>query len=479
MGDPYQVPIRAWKGLDLRLTAEGSAPNVLRVANNVDLSTGGGLHARDQLRQVATVDATALGLYVGAGLLRCAVPLTGGAIPSPPPGVTYDYFSNAAAGQTNGALELAGAQMWGNAPYLCVKRYVDIANTAFGFEWEHHYCPTKLVTDLPGTVTRVTLPFTPGPQLYKFVNKIWSHDVNTNDVWYSSSINGPTDWTNSGDAGYLPVSRQVTGNPILRGFSQYGAKLALFFSDSVQFWAVNTDPADNELADIVQGAGSENTKSIVDMGGNTVYFSNGGFRTVAAVAVTGEKNDSDIGANIYPETMALDLTGKTPISIWSANRSQLLCAIGAVVYVYTNSPQSGVAGWTKYTLPVTVEAMVEQNKIVYIRAGTAIYKFDSTHTGEAGYTWAARTSYQHGNTWGAAKSWFSAQYAMTGTCGTRFYVDSRDEAKINTGPSLTNSHYGVNKVALAMVAPCIALEFYGTAAWTMDACVLHVRDGNL
>lgn len=479
MGKPYQVPVKAFKGLDLRLTAEGTDPQALRIANNIDLGTGGSLKSRDQIRPFATVDATSLGLYAVAGKLRCAVPLPAGAIPTAPPGVLYDYFSNNAAGQQNGALELAGAQNWNGNAYLCIKRYVDPALPAYGFEWEHHYCPTKLPADLPGTVTKVQTPFTPGPQLYAFARKIWSHDANTNDVWYSSSINGPTDWTSSGDAGYLPVSQQAAGDKILRGFSQYNGKLMLFFSDSVQLWDVFTDPADNEISEAINGVGSVNTRSIIDMGGQTVYFSNGGFRTVAAVAVTGEKNDSDIGANIYPETRNINVTVNVPISVWSPTRSQMLCAIGAVVYVYTNSPQSQVTGWTKYTLPITVTDMIELNGVVYLRAGTTIYKFDSAYTLESSFSWTARLAYQHGATWGVQKEWFCAQTAMQGRTGVRFYVDPRDETKINIGPTVSGSHYGTNKIPLAMVAPSVAPEFFGTTSWTLDALVLMVRDGQL
>jgi hypothetical protein len=479
MGKPYQLPLQGFKGLDLRLTAEGTEPQYLRVANNVDLGTGGSIKARDQIRPFATVDSTSLGLYVVAGRLRCAVPLSGGTIPVAPPGILYDYFANSTTGQQNGSLELAGAQNWNGNSYLCVKRYVDQASPQYGFEWEHHYCIPKLAADLPGTVTKVDLPFTPGPQLYSFARKIWSHDANTNDVWYSSSINGPTDWTNSGDAGYLSVSQQTAGDKILRGFSRYGDKLMLFFSDSVQFWNVFTDPADNELSEAINGVGSINTRSIIDMGGSTVYFSNGGFRTVGAVAVTGEKNDSDIGANIYPETRNVNVSVNTPISVWSPTRSQMLTAIGSIMYVYTNSPQSGVTGWTKYTLPFVVTDMVENNGVVYMRSGNTIYQFDSTYTLEANFSWIARLAYQHGQTWGVPKSWFCLQAAMQGTTGLRFYVDPRDETKINVGPRVSGSRYGMNKIPLAMVAPSVAPEFYGNTAWTLDALVMMVRDGQL
>lgn len=469
--------MQGFKGLDLRLTAEGADPLTMRTANNVDLTIGGGLKSRDQLRQIASLDSSALGLYVARGKLRAAVPITASP-PSAPPGFEYDFFANDATGQVGGSLSLDGVNIWDGKPYLCIKRYVDQSNPAFGFIWEHHYVATT--SNTVGTITRVNLPFSPGPNLWMQASKIWGHDANTNLVWYSSSINGPTDWTNSGDAGFLNVTQHAVNDQTIRGFGRYGDKLMVVFRDAVQFWSVFTDPADNELVDVINGVGTDNTQTITDMGGTMTYFSRGGFRTVQAVAVTGEKGDTDIGSPIFRETAQIDLSTVTPVSIWSPSRSQLICAFGNIAYVYTNSPQAGITGWTKYTFPVGVNVshMVEFDGTLYIRSGTAVYKFDPAYTNEAGYSWTARFPYQHANSWGRQKSWVTFESASSGRMGIAFYVDPRNETFKNIAPTLSGSRFAFGKVPLAMVAPSISPEFTGTAAWTMDSFNLLHRKGN-
>ena len=472
--------LQGFKGLDLRLTAEASDPLSMRVANNVDLTIGGGLKSRDQLVKIADLDSTSLGLYVGRGTLRSAVPLPAGTIPDPPPGIKYDYFANNATAQTGGALALDGVQMWDGIAYLSIKRYVDASTPEYGFMWEHHYAPEKLKSELPGTVTLVNLPFAPGPNLWMQASKIWGHDANTNLVWYSSSINGPTDWTNSGDAGYLNVTQHAVNDQTVRGFGRYEDKLMVVFKDSIQFWSVFADPADNSLAQALNGVGTENNRTVVDMGGIATYFARGSFRTIQAVAVTGEKNDTDIGAKIYAVTKDIDLSAVTPVSIWSPGRSQLMCAFGDIMYVYTNNPGVGVTGWTKYTLPsgFNVTAMVELDGVTYLRTGTSVYKFDSAYTAESGFSWTARFPFNHATSWGRQKAWTTFESASSGRMGIAFYVDPRNETYKYIAPTLSGSRFGTGRVPLAIVANCISPEFTGTVPWTLDSFNLMHRKGN-
>jgi hypothetical protein len=158
----------------------------------------------------------------------------------------------------------------------------------------------------------------------------------------------------------------------------------------------------------------------------------------------------------------------------------LICAFGSIAWVYTNSPQAGVTGWTKYTFPTgfDVEGMVELDGILYLRSGTAVYKFDPSYTGETGYSWTARFPYNHVGSWGRQKSWLTLETASSGRMGISFYVDPRDETRINVCPTLTGSRFAFGKVPLAMIAPSVSPVFTGTTAWTMDSFTLTHRKGN-
>jgi hypothetical protein len=458
--------VSGFKGIDLRLTAEGVAPNVQRIANNVDLTTGGGLKVRDQLKRIADVTGT-IGLYSMGGKLRCATPrITTPLVP--PPGFKYDVFSDATGNDSGGATEVTGVQQWNGNAYLAIKR---------GTVYEHHYVtPTS-------TTTKVSLPFLPGPYIFSMVRKIWGHDRLTNDVWFSSSINGPTNWTESGDAGYIKVAQHAPGDSTIRGFTIYGSNLCVFFKDSVQIWTVSTDPADNELRDVIGGAGTVNTRSIVNMMGDPIYFAEGGFRNLSVTAVTGQAADGDIGAAIFPETRLLDLDGITPVAVWAASRAQYLCAVGNVIYVYTNSPVSQMTGWTKYTVPGTVSDLIEHNGEVYVRIGNNVYKFDADYEGESGFSWSVEFPFnsagnEYSNGIGVRKQWVALEASMSGTTTTSFRYHARTPSIIANGPVLTGSSYGVNHIPIGLISESIAMVFGGTTSWTLDHFTLRFAKGN-
>lgn len=461
MGKLRSTNVAGFNGLDLRLTAEGTAPNTLRTATNIDINTGGGIKVRDQLKPFATVTGS-LGLYVVGGRLRCAVARSG-SLPTAPPLITYDIFSNIDGNDAGGVTELTGVQSWNGVPYICVKR---------ADRYEHHYFSST------NSRTQVDLPFLPGPNIFALAQKIWGHDLSSNDVWYSSSINGPRNWTESGDAGYIKVAQHAPGDSTVRGFSVYSNKLCIFFKDSVQIWNVFADPADNNLEDVVGGAGTVNTYSIANMLGDPIYFAQGGFRNLEVVAVTGQSNDSDIGAPIYPETKTLDLTGIKPVALWSSYRAQYMCAFGSTMYCYTNSPQSGRTGWTKYTLPYSVTDMVELDGVVYVRAGDQIYSFDSTYNLESNFTWSAKFPFNSAEEIGIRKQWVALEAAMSGSATLRYRYWPRDETITAQGPRLTGSTFGVNHIPIGLVSESLSVEFYGSSSMQLDGFTLRFRAGN-
>lgn len=458
--------VSAFKGLDLRLTSEGAAPNTLRIATNVDLTTGGGLKSRDQLKRVADVTGT-IGLYSFGGRLRCATPRVSSPL-LPPPGFTYDVFSDTTGNDSGGATEVTGVQQWNGDSYLVAKR---------GSIYEHHYItPTA-------TKTRIELPFLPGPNIYSIARKIWGHDRITNDVWFSSSINGPTNWTESGDAGYIKVAQHAPGDSTVRGFTVYGSKLCVFFKDSVQIWSVSTDPAENELADVIGGAGTVNTKSIVNMMGDPIYFAQGGFRNLAVTAVTGQASDGDIGAAIYPETRLLSLTNIAPVGIWSSSRAQYLCAVGNVVYAYTNSPVSQLTGWTKYVLPGVVSDMVESDGVLYLRIGNDVYQFDANYTGEAGFSWQVEFPYnsagnEYSSNIGVRKQWVALETSMSGSAALVYKYFPRNPSVSSSGPLISGSSYGINHIPIGLISESMSLGMSGSSTWAMDHFTLKFIKGN-
>ncbi|WAV90386.1 hypothetical protein NB646_05795 [Oxalobacter aliiformigenes] len=53
-----------------------------------------------------------------------------------------------------------------------------------------------------------------------------------------------------------------------------------------------------------------------------------------------------------------------------------MCAIDRQVFVYSVSRTSKIAAWSRYELPVTVDALDELEGVLYLRSGNDVYLLD-------------------------------------------------------------------------------------------------------
>jgi hypothetical protein len=535
-------------GLDLRRTPEAVDPIAFRVANNIDLTTGGGFKARDQLRLYVTVDSASVGLYVIGNDLHVALPYrTATAIPRPLlPDLVYDLIGDSATAAYSGTgARVAAAASWHGQPYLCIEKNAP-GSTTGAKAYEHHFIPLQpatlffsatangtttlaSVTPDPSTLgiiagatvwvygnttayrvvsvgagsmvltatvptgavngavmspkdTRVGLPFTPGAALFLAAEKVWANEQFTGDTWFCSSVNGPSDWAAEADAGFLPTSVHSGGDQKLHGYGLFNGKLAIFYETTVQQWTIDPDPANHELYGVTGGAGTQQPGSIANVMGDLVYFAQGGFRSLKAVVTTGQIHDGDVGARIQPETRLLDFAQlPRPLSLWSPSRAQYLCALGTTVYVFTASPTSGVVGWTKYTLPWALDAMVELEGKVYVRpTGVAeIHVFDPAATTESGFSWTAQFAYYDGEDHTIPKFWRVFDYAADGAAALSYLIDPAAPAQVVNGPAINTTLFGRARTFPMVISNHVATVFSGTQPFSCDRFTYWFDLGNL
>lgn len=373
--------IARFRGLDTRPAQYGEDEPNLATCVNLSVVPGGALKTRPAMRLFATVSAQSIGLYARGGSLRCIVPAGQSLQDSQPPGIQYDAIggsigspiasyplstlSRLVAADTYGAIVTYGP----NA-YVVVKRVDGLV--------EHHWIKDPPVTSATGAATRVILPFTPGEAITKLAQHMWATAPQFGTVPFSSVQNGPKDWTALSDAGFLPVLNHISGNRSPVALNQYRGMLAVFFTDAVQLWSVATDPTQNKLQQVLNGPGAILPGAVANMLGDVVYLSQGGFRSLHTATVTGEAHEDDIGTRIQSLTNLIN-PALNAVTIWSQSRQQFLCAIGTTVYVLTNAPAEKMQEWAVWTLPTTIEHLVELNGVLYARSGTSIYVFDDTN----------------------------------------------------------------------------------------------------
>lgn len=530
-------------GLDLTRKAEAVDPRAARLAENVDLTLGGGYRARAQLKPMFTVDSSRLGLYVAAGRLRTCIPYRSATpVPVAPAGIIYDIVGDGTTAYTLSNPKLAAAVSWDDRPYIALESDVTAGVPARGRKVTHHYLPQQAALSLRGTLagavftftdtqatapaagstvwlvgsytphliqssstasmtltptpsisgtalatvfvptdTRVTLPFEPGPALFSATEKIWAPNKSNGDVHFSSTLNGPTDWTETADAGFLPTSRHVGGNAVVRGFGAFNNQMVVFYDNTAQLWTIDADPAQHRLYGVVGGAGTEQPGSIANVMGDVVYFAQGGFRSLSAVITTGQAKDGDVGARIMALTREIDFVQQpAPVSLWSPSRAQYLCAVGSTAYVLTNSVQQEIRGWTTYRFNNTVEALAELDGVTYVllTGDNTVYAFDESYTGETGFSWAVRWAYFYAEDHRIRKLFRFLDPIGEGTATMSFLYEPQDESLLHTLVAPVNMD-STERVYLGVLAKHMALQASGTGVAQIDQFVYTYDVGTL
>lgn len=387
-----------FRGIDRRQSFGLSDPNSLWDAVNVELTVGGRIRRRGGLRIRATVDERTVGLYKAGGVLRCAyvsTPETGTNEASdwaavPPYGVLYDPIgsSTEVPPTSDWYTKLTAYDVWdtdadrGPLPYLVLRNKVD--------QYEHHWVREWPAATTTPVDTQISVPFPAGPSLQKYQFKFYAPDWYNGNIHYSSVFKGPSVWdpSQAQDAGFFSAMKQAAGDHRPTAITFHQGNLAVFFQDAIQFWRVDVDEQRIQWLRTLDGPGTRYGDSIAPVIGDVFYYSEGGFRSLATATVTGEpREDMDLGAPIKELTDALgEFDVDDVVALWSQARQQYLCAFvnrdagTSEVFVLTYVPSADYAGWTRWILPVVVDAILEYEGEVVFRSGTTIYEFDYNST---------------------------------------------------------------------------------------------------
>lgn len=372
--------VKSWDGLDLLPSSLVDNRPALVTAQNVSFDLGGQVGLRPAWTKIKDLNSLSRGLYSRGGRLHAVIPGGNGDYSPDESTVTYDPIGEGSA-FADVVSRVVAVDTYGNNSvngpngYLCV----DIV----GKERQHHWVKEPVASSATAVNTRISLPFAPGAGMVKIATKIWASDPLSGNVFFSSSVNGPSDWLATADAGSLPVNTYVAGNRAVTALSHFRNRLAVFFADAVQLWAVDPDPLRHSNEQVLNGPGTEAPGTIANIFGDLIFLSRGGFRMLSTANAVGEADPDNIGDRIRQLTDAIDLSTTYPASLWSETRRQYLCAFGQNVLALTYN-RSKVEAWALWTTPVAFEYLAEANGIVYARGGDALYKLDDASSIDSG-----------------------------------------------------------------------------------------------
>ncbi len=196
-----------------------------------------------------------------------------------------------------------------------------------------------------------------------------------------SATSDPEDWTSSEDAGFLPTGGRSPGSSIATGLGVLNNRLVVFHDDAVQVWAVDPDPARNEIEEIIAGMGTRWSESIVAANKDIYFLSEIGVRSIGGASIYRNMKGSDIGSPIDDiiQTHIRDHEGRVDGNFYPG-AGQYWLTIGDETAVLTKSKKDKMEAWSVYRFSVPFGQMVNVGDKMYARYHNYLYAMDNEAT---------------------------------------------------------------------------------------------------
>jgi hypothetical protein len=481
-----------WRGIDQRNTGSDANPATAWDAVNVDLTIGGEFKSRDCLEEYAKLPPGTHGLYSMGGKLRVAGP-AGHALPAVmPPGIKLDLFGDLPGVVTSLSryVRMRSVTNWGISTAQNIQPYM-VLETAAG-QFLHHW-----ITDEPAGLsspidTSIATPFPSGPDVVKLHGHLWAFNRYSGDVHHTSVSEGPGQWFPNppiNDTGFISPQHHALSEPQIRGLGQHQGNLMVVYGQAIQFWKVDEDYTLNQFLTALNGPGTKRFATLANVIGDVYYFSDGGFRSLATQTVTGELREGDIGAPVNALTRKYNTASDdTAFSVWSQARSQYLTFFNdydagtCEVFAYTSLLSFGVAGWTRWVLPVNIEYATSHDDEIFLRGGDTIYRFsqdlfeDYVDGSPIAVSSEITTQFINGGAPRLLKNWLTMDVDQDGICNVELLIDQRDRSLIEPiAYGLDGPTFELGNIPIQTVGHAVAFRFTSTSKWEFDGCSLDVE----
>lgn len=185
-------------------------------------------------------------------------------------------------------------------------------------------------------------------------------------------------------AGWINLSLQDADAENLTSLEVYYDKLAVFSSESVQIWAIASDPAQNAFEQLLRGAGSNAPRSPLQYGsGDVLYLGRSGIRSLKARDSSNSAAVSDIGSPVDPvnQTYHDSYVAQLPdppdtsvagnpdkaISLLEPSIGRFWMIFPKRILVLSYFPGPQITAWSEFTLAFEVAHAVTCAGKIFIR----------------------------------------------------------------------------------------------------------------
>ena len=368
--------LHPFKGLDQRPDA-ADEPGYLAEALNCIIQPDGTAIRRPATRYRINLPADSVGLYSVGDSLRTLAPFDSGDLTADDylsPTITVDYIN--AVGQ---AFTILGTSSDSTGRTFALIRRADQAT-------QLHHAP--LPGTWPGASTLLAPGFTPNFSLIGAGGRLWTLDANLRFLRYSyldnpsnlSDIENftPTDLVNGANA--LNVGNYAAGSGTPQGVISYGERVAVLYLGRILLYRIDADQGRIFLEQQKQTAGTRWPLSAVEVGEDLIFLSEAGVRTMTTVTqALDAREDGGPGSRIDPLARSLSSpVNIRPIGHYARRLGCYLLAFGTDVLCLSLLPGRGVLGWSRWTLPMAVDAFAESGGLTWIRSGNNLFSLDDS-----------------------------------------------------------------------------------------------------
>jgi hypothetical protein len=212
------------------------------------------------------------------------------------------------------------------------------------------------------------------------------------NIVYFSAVGDPTIWASGAGtpgAGFIQLDGQDSGTVNLVGLATYYDQLAIFSRTACQLWAMDEDPAQNQLIQTVDATGLVAFKALARYStGDVLFLHDSGVRSLKARDSSNAASISDIGSplddilrKVVSDARRVDSGALVPaglinmVAIVEPNTGQFWLIHGNTIYVLSVAPSSNISAWSLFdTGGFVVDGGAEIiNDAIWLRAGTKLY----------------------------------------------------------------------------------------------------------
>lgn len=199
-----------------------------------------------------------------------------------------------------------------------------------------------------------------------------------------SSVADVLAWTSGVGYGFINISSQDEGSQLLTALGIYQSRMAIFTRTTIQIWAIDPDPLNNSILQILQNTGTRSPDAVLGFGdSDLMYVSDTGIRSIKARDSQNNASTDDIGTRIDDNVVAwlktlTDAEIVTASGVVEPSTGRAWIALKNRIYAFSYFPGSRVSAWTYYQPGFTVDRMVTASGRVYLRSGNTIYIYGGT-----------------------------------------------------------------------------------------------------